>query len=214
MLEEDDLLVSDGQLLRRGPQGDTSIDDVDYLVVSFEYRRTLVDETLSLVEALPFHVNWRAASVAIARGKGDPGAAESEMTELRSAVLLSPDLTEADRLPLLQLYDVKREQWESQFRPKSKGPGESGLLGALGRRVAAEKMLGSDIARLLSAAGAVVAEIGSAPREVPPEAEPDSTEMAQTFATIVEGQRQQIVNATPEELAAAARAYAAAASKG
>jgi hypothetical protein len=213
-LEPKDLRIQDGQLLRRTDGKNTSIDDVDYLVLAFEYRSTLKDENFSLVEALPFHAHWNAAADKIARSGGAPEAADADMMELRSAVLLSPQLTEADRLPLLLVYDAKREQLEAQFKSKQKKAGDAvPLLDALHRRVEIERDAGGDLAPLLGAASAAISEVIAAPRPFATDKSPDGKEMAATFEEILQGQRGHIATATPEQLAATARAYAVAAAR-
>jgi hypothetical protein len=57
-----------------------------------------------------------------------------------------------------------------------------------------------------------MAEAIAAPRDAAGEA-PSGAEMAVTFGKIIEGQRQQLADATGDQLAAAARAYATAAAR-
>jgi len=92
-LDPQELVLQDGQLIRRTAGRDATIDDVDYLVVAFEHRSTLVDDTFSLIEAMPFHAHWIDASDKVVRSKGDIEAADAEMIELRAAVLHSIQLT-------------------------------------------------------------------------------------------------------------------------
>jgi hypothetical protein len=212
-LDPEDLRIQDGQLLRRTAGRDAPIDDVDYLVVAFEHRSTLKDDTFSLVEALPFHAHWLAAIDKIVRSGGASDAADADMMELRSAVLLSPTLSEADRLPLLQVYDAKREQFEAQFKPKQKAGGVDNLLNALERRVETDRNAGGDLAPLLGAASAAISEVTAAPRLFAPDHKPDGKELAEMFDAMMKGQREHIATATPEQLAETARAYAVAAAR-
>ena len=195
-MDPKDLRVQDGQLVRRTAGKEAAVDDVDYLVLAFEHRSTLMDDTFSLVESLPFHTYWRAAIDKLLRSGGAPEAADAEMIELRSAVLQSPELTETDRLPLLQLYDVKREQFEAQFSPKrnKKAGNVAGLLNALDRRVEFER--DTDVGPLLGAAKNVISDlIAASPQMVEVDKVPDGAEMAKTFNAILKGQRRHIVTA-------------------
>jgi hypothetical protein len=213
-LEPRELRVQDGQLMRRTAGKDAPIDDVDYLVIAFEHRPTLIDDTFSLVEVLPFHAHWRAAMDKIVRAKGAPDAADADMIELRVAVLQSPELTETDRLPLLQLYDVKREQLETQFKPnKDKKSGEAGLQAALARRVEIERNTDGGAATLLGAASAAITDVLAGDDNVQAGQRPDGKSMAATFNEIVKRQSKQIAAASPAQLAATARAYVAAAAR-
>jgi hypothetical protein len=213
-LNPQELRVQDGQLVRRTGGKDVPIDDVDYLVITFEHRSTLIDDTFSLVEALPFHAHWRAAMDKIVRAKGAPDAADGEMIELRAAVLMSPELTETDRLPLLQLYDVKREQLEAQFNPnKDKKSGGAGVQAALKRRVEFEKKSGGAAASLLGTARAAMTDVINAKDDVPAGENIDGRNMAATFNEILKRQSKEIAEASPKVLAETARAYVAAAAK-
>jgi hypothetical protein len=211
-LDPQELRVQDGQLMRRTAGKDVPIDDVDYLVLAFEHRSTLIDDTFSLVEALPFHAHWLAVIDKIVRAKGAPDAADAEMIELRAAVLQSAELTETDRLPMLQLYDVKREQLEAQFKPnREKKSGETGLQAALARRVEIERNSGEDAAPLLEAASAAIADVLlSGEDNVHADRQPDGRSMAATFHEIVKRQRKELAGASRKQLSATARAYVAA----
>jgi hypothetical protein len=153
-------------------------------------------------------------SFAAVREKGAADAADQEMTELRSAVLLSPALTEIDRLPLLQLYDVKREQLQTQFAPKRKAGETANLLTSLSQRVATERRLGSDVAPLLDAARSAVSEALAGSRQFSADTESSGREMATTFGSLLESQRARLSEATVKQLAATARAYVTASFKG
>lgn len=214
-LAAEGLTVSDdGQLVRRQGAQETTIDDVDYLVLAFEHRSTLVDPTFSSVENLPFHAHWRAAVDKIVRSKGTEDSADAEMTELRSAVLQSRALTETDRLPLLQLYDVKQRQMEAQFKPQKMAGEDTPLLTALGKRVDDEAREGSHLAPLLHAARAAVSDALNVARQADLDVHPPGAEMAMTFADLMQGQRDAFARASVQDLTAAAYAYAAAAAKG
>jgi hypothetical protein len=212
-LDPKDLRVQDGQLLRRSAGTDVSIDDVDYLVLVFEHRSTLADETFPLVEALPFHAYWRSAIDKIARSGGASDAADTEMMELRSAVLLSPALSEGDRLPLLQVYDAKWEQYEAQFKPELKAGGGDRLLEALRRTVEIDRNVGGGLAPLLGAASAAISDVTAAPRPFAIDQKPDGKELSATFEAMMKVQREHIATATPEQLTETARAYAVAAGR-
>jgi hypothetical protein len=213
-LNPQELHVQDGQLMRRVGEKDVPIDDVDYLVIAFEHRSTLIDDTFSLVEALPFHAHWRAVMDKIVRARGAPDAADAEMIELRAAVLMSPELTETDRLPLLQLYDVKREQMEAQFNPnKEKKSSGAGLQAVLERRVQIETKSGGIAASLLGTATKAMTNVLTGKDDVKVGEKPNGKNMASTFKEILKGQSKQIAAASREDLAETARAYVAAAAR-
>ena len=113
---------------------------------------------------------------------------------------------------MLQLYDVKREQLEAQFKPnKDKKSGEVGLQGALARCVEIERNSGGVAAPLLNAASAAIADVLlSGEDSVQADRQPDGKSMAATFNEIVRRQSNQLAAASPEQLSATARAYVAA----
>jgi hypothetical protein len=141
--------MRDSQLINVENGKAHTIDDADYLVVGFEHRETLVDEAFAHVEGLGFHAQWKKAAQAIVHARGASDAANDAMAELQAALLLSPDVTEADRLPLMQMYDVKRMQLESRFKPSGKSGVENQLLIAVSQRAQSEKSANSDIWPLL-----------------------------------------------------------------
>jgi hypothetical protein len=210
-LNPKDLRVQEGQLVRKIDGQDTTIDDADYILIAFEHRSTLVDETFSLVENLQFHPHWLKVVDAIVRSKGAPEAADAEMMELRSAVLQSFQLTETDRLPLLQLYDVKREQLEASFsrRRNMKSQASDTLLNSLER---SKSELDGGNASRLGVVGKVITDLITAKQaEEGVNKIVDSASMAKTFSEIAQAQRVQVLSAGSDEIAATARSYAAAA---
>jgi len=134
------------------------------------------------------------------------------MTELRSAVLRSPDLTEADRLALLQLYDLMREKYEVSLRPQKKGA-RIGLVGALDHAATNRGDRAGGAARLLAAAKTTIAGVVAAPPKFRVDQPPVGTDLIAMFDTIVAGQRAAINTASLDDLTAASRAYVGSAAR-
>ena len=211
--DAEQLVVRDGQLVRRSGGGEHTIDDVDYLVVAFEHRESLVDDSFALVSELPFHLkHWNAVKKAIVTGNA--AACKHEMIELGTAITASPDLTAADQFGLVQTYQNARKQLEAQFKPEKlhKGGGDPGLFDALDRQARSED-IGSAVGSALRAAATDLFEIPAPPPPRDAEGGPGDADMAVTFRAILESQRRVFDDSEPEDLAAAARAYAAAAAR-
>jgi hypothetical protein len=206
-LKRDALEMRDSQLINVENGKAHTIDDADYLVVGFEHRETLVDEAFAHVEGLGFHAQWKKAAQAIVHARGASDAANDAMAELQAALLLSPDVTEADRLPLMQMYDVKRMQLESRFKPSGKSGVENQLLIAVSQRAQSEKSANSDIWPLLQ--GVEEAMVEQAGISFPDDGElPSSHDLASTFKRIREKQLDAISKSDIGTIAAATRAYA------
>jgi hypothetical protein len=107
-LNEDDLTIENGQLRRKSGANQT-IDDVDYLVLAVEYRKTLVDPDFAQVSTLPFHARFDEVRTKLING--DKAGAADALKPLLVDVATSPDVTEADRLGLTAAYRGAFDQW-------------------------------------------------------------------------------------------------------
>ncbi|MFM0258424.1 hypothetical protein [Paraburkholderia sediminicola] len=104
------LEMKDGQLRRMNTLGElTPVDDVDYLIVAFEYRKTLLDQSFGSLAHLPFHAKWTELAKKLV--KGEAAGAEEDFKLLKAEIVASPDLVEADRLGLLTTYVAQFEAW-------------------------------------------------------------------------------------------------------
>jgi hypothetical protein len=108
----DDLAVRDGQLVRRDSNGSNmTIDDADYLVLSLEHRKTLVDESFGQISILPFHARWDEVRRKLLLE--DAEGAKQVFRRLLVEVAESPDVTEADRFALIASYRSAFDQWSN-----------------------------------------------------------------------------------------------------
>lgn len=111
-LDSGDLKMIDGQVYRTGAGGPKQlIDEVDYLVLAFEHRTTIVDDNFASVSVLPFHTRYDESRAKLL--EKDTTAAESAFTKLLIEVATSPDVTEADRLGLISAYRRGFDEWKT-----------------------------------------------------------------------------------------------------
>ncbi|KVL96221.1 hypothetical protein [Burkholderia stagnalis] len=104
--------MKDGQLRRTNAHGElTPVDDVDYLVVAFEHRKTLLDQPFGTLAHLPFHAKWTELAKKLV--KGETASAEDDFRLLKAEIVASPDLVEADRLGLVTTYVAQFEAWRN-----------------------------------------------------------------------------------------------------
>jgi hypothetical protein len=94
----------------------------DYCLVAIEHTATLLpegDKTINPITGLGFHHRWRDISELLALQKVTE--AEQQMPQLRAEVLVSPELTEDDRLITIAAYDTSYEKLRQALTPPS-GP--------------------------------------------------------------------------------------------
>jgi hypothetical protein len=103
-----------GELRRMDEAGNlTSVDDVDYLLLAFEYRKTLLDQPVASLTHLPFHARWTELTKQLVDSKAT--RVDEYFNQLAAEVVSSPDLTEMDRLGVLTGYVSQMDKWR-QFR--------------------------------------------------------------------------------------------------
>jgi hypothetical protein len=119
-------LVMDKGQLRMARKGAKTIDDVDYLVVALEYRKTLVSDTFEFNAMLPFHALWGPIKENLL--SGNLQQADQLLKDLAMKIATSPDLVEADRYAFLAAYLAQVGQWKHALSPASplKGSGDGG----------------------------------------------------------------------------------------
>jgi hypothetical protein len=88
-----------------------TIDDTDYLVLAFEYRKSLVDDVLGEAADLPFHEAWETVQEKLA--SEDVEGATQAFRQLAVRVAASPDLVQADRIKMMATYRAHAEAWQT-----------------------------------------------------------------------------------------------------
>jgi hypothetical protein len=100
-IDASQLFMVGGRLHRGTSPGEAKpVTDVDYCVVALEHRASLAEQ--GMLTSLPFHKMWQEVVPPLTQRK----AAETEAAfqKLTAAVLLSPQLSETDRLIVLASY--------------------------------------------------------------------------------------------------------------
>ena len=127
-LKDEALVVSKGQLVRKVNGTDTTLDDVDYLVLALEYKKTLVDAAFAGVSTLPFHAKFDEVRTKLVNG--DKDGARAALKPLLVDVVTSPDLTEADRLAIHGAYQASFDDWAKAVGGPSAGGNTMGVNGS------------------------------------------------------------------------------------
>ncbi len=115
-LEADRLRVVEGKLHLDGKRAA----GFDYCLIAIEQTDTLLPEgakTINPITSLGFHQRFREISKHLALK--DVSEAEAQMPQLRAEVLLSPELTENDRLIAIAAYDTSYEKLQLALAPKT-----------------------------------------------------------------------------------------------
>jgi hypothetical protein len=100
----DDLSIVEGRLCHRnGGKSIRPVTEFDYCVLAVERLETRA--TVALLTTLPLHQQWKKVVPLLTGNKA--AEAEAEFVKLQSEILLTPDLTEEDRLVALSVYQKK-----------------------------------------------------------------------------------------------------------
>ena len=149
----DDLWMIEGRLWHRDERMKVRpVTEFDYCVLAIERMETRA--TAELLTTLPLHQQWRKVVPHLTGNRSEE--AEAEFGKLQSEVLLSPDLTEEDRLIVLAVYQKK---WADVRNAIQRDGGDTKRI-----RAAAGASLRKGLARessaQRSAGNAGVAELG------------------------------------------------------
>jgi hypothetical protein len=143
-VDKDQFVVENGRLRIKGPQSRMP-DGFDYCLLAIEHHDSLFAQSqgapsgamLGALAGLPFHARWRDVSSLLAVRKGKE--AEDALLALRAAVVLSPDLTEGDRLVAIGGYDIAFAQFQRALSPAADARVAVSRAGSSGSPVAAWK---------------------------------------------------------------------------
>jgi hypothetical protein len=108
------LQVADGKLLLDGKRAS----GFDYCLVALEHTASLLPQgagSINPLTGLPFHRLWRDISKHLALR--EVATAEAKMPQLRAEVVVSPALTEEDRLIAIAAYDTAYEKLRTALAP-------------------------------------------------------------------------------------------------
>lgn len=194
----DTLHLKQGQLLYRAPGASDSsvIDDTDYLVVAFEFQKSLVSDALVATGNPLFGKTWDAILAKIAAK--DHAGVESARNQLILEIATSPDLVNADRFSLTLAYSSVLEQWQEAMQPKKsklRSGGRGNIATRLDNLAKQETSLDPKVQKILESASGWLA--GSHDRRIENSAELLSNE---TLWKTAQHFRTKIDQATPKRL--------------
>ncbi|KWD78642.1 hypothetical protein [Burkholderia ubonensis] len=164
-LQASELSIDGGQLRSRQANGETTtIDDLDYLVVAFEYRKTLVGDAFGANSMLPFTASWNRVKESLLAG--GTMAADEPFKRLMTDIAVSPDLIEADRIVLIQTYLAQLNQWKALTSATSdtlKSPDTRQNMAASISAAAQDRMTSAKVKQLLNEASVQIGrKVGTA----------------------------------------------------
>ncbi|GGP18881.1 hypothetical protein [Silvimonas iriomotensis] len=108
--QDAELEIEQGQLKQKNAQGQTVvIDDMDYILVAFEYRKSMCDSAFSGA-SMPFNTIWDEVKSRLIRGSPD---AQEALNRLLDAIARSADLIEPDRLTMVSTYLEEYKRWKT-----------------------------------------------------------------------------------------------------
>ena len=112
----EDLAMVAGRLQHRDARGACrAVTEFDYCVIAVERLQSRA--TTGLLTTLPLHQHWVAAIPHLTANRIED--AEATFGRLQSEILLSPDLTEEDRLIAIAIYQKKWADVAASIRPRS-----------------------------------------------------------------------------------------------
>jgi hypothetical protein len=112
-----DLMMVEGKLYYGADGHREEITGCDYCVVALERLESRAAD--GQLTSLPLHRLWNEVARHLAERRADE--ADAAFTKLQAEVLLTPDLTEADRLVALTLYQKKFAQVRDALAPRMAG---------------------------------------------------------------------------------------------
>jgi hypothetical protein len=126
-----DFVVEQNRLRLRADKQAPLPADLDYCVLAMEHTGSLLPSgatagALGALAGLPFHKQWQEVSTLLT--KRDVTKAEEALLALRGAVIVSPDVTEDDRLTAIGAYDLIYAQY-AQALSKKPGADETAKRG-------------------------------------------------------------------------------------
>jgi hypothetical protein len=139
-IDENRLRVIDNRLHLDGKRAS----GFDYCLVAIEHTLTRLPcgtETINPLTGLSFHQAWLDIGQLLALK--DVAKAEPLMAHLRADVVVSPDLTEDDRLIAVAAYDTAYEKRRAALAPATATRGGRGPNAASALRAEAEQRLGA-----------------------------------------------------------------------
>jgi hypothetical protein len=126
-IEAKRLLVVDNQLQLDGKRAT----GFDYCLVAIEHTASRLPEgadTINPLTGLAFHRRWREVAQLLAAK--NVVEAQARLAQLRAEVVVSPELTEDDRLIAIAAYDTGFEKLRRALMPPSEPPTSRGDRGA------------------------------------------------------------------------------------
>jgi hypothetical protein len=114
-----DIWMKEGRLCHGADAAARPVTECDYCVLAIERLRSRA--TAAFLPSLPFNTYWAAAVRSLTAKEDDK--AEVEFGKLQAEVLLSPEITEEDRLIAVSLYQKK---WADVLAITRPSPGSSG----------------------------------------------------------------------------------------
>jgi hypothetical protein len=116
-LTPNELVMVEGRLYRTVQGKHEEITDCDYCVIALEHLESRAAD--GQLTSLPLHKYWIEAAKSLAEKRNDE--ADATFNKLQAEVLLTPDLTEADRLVTLAVYQKKWTQTRDALTPRAVG---------------------------------------------------------------------------------------------
>jgi hypothetical protein len=117
-----ELVMAGGRLYRDANGKREEITDCDYCVIALERLESRAAD--GQLPSLPLHKLWTEAARNLAEKRNDD--ADATFNKLQAEVLLTPDLTETDRLVALALYQKKWTQTRDALIAPRSGTARSG----------------------------------------------------------------------------------------
>jgi hypothetical protein len=193
-VKANDLLVKDGRLRLKADVNAALPTGFDYCLLAIEHSDSLFSQAapksggamLASLAGLPFHQRWREVSSLLAQNKANE--ADQALLMLRAEVIVSPDLTEEDRLTAIGGYDVAFAQYQDALRAKAgvdRGPVfRSGIpVAGLRAEVANRKQRGDAVTADALQTIALQLQKGQRLAEQSPQRDPDDL-LADAFSNL------------------------------
>jgi hypothetical protein len=194
-VKADDLLVKNGRLRLKADVNAALPAGFDYCLLAIEHCDSLFSQVapksgsgmLASLAGLPFHQRWRGVSSLLAQNKASE--ADQALLMLRSEVIVSPDLTEEDRLTAIGGYDLAFAQYQDILNARTASADRAAAfrsavpVAGLKAEVASRKQRGDTVTADLLQTIAVQLQKGKRLGEQSPQKDPDDL-LADAFSNL------------------------------
>jgi hypothetical protein len=155
-MRDENLQMNDGKLYRKPPDGAApeAISDIDYLVIAFEHRASLISENIEAISTRAFGKQWEEIMQKLAMR--DDAGAQNARNQLMLHIATSPQLITRDRFALSLGCAALIDQWKEVMHgtgQRVRGASDGDIVAQIGNAASQQSSTDPRVRALLATAG-------------------------------------------------------------